>query len=180
MRSMSNRSRKIDQNQLAFDFEAKLEVYQSARLEVLEACQESGPIQPVIDSADEACVEIAAAIKRMLRETNLSREELVDEINDYFGLDRADESGDESGRKPLTIHMFNHYLSKPVYYPIPAFYLIAILAITGSLEVARVLVEPIGARIISGPEVRQMALGQLDEMITEMQKLKRELKGGKT
>ena len=50
---------------------------------------------------------------------------------------------------------------------------------TGSLAPARALVEPLDARIITGVEVRQMALGKLDETILEMQRLKRELRGGK-
>lgn len=151
-------------NQQAFDFEDMLSSYQSAREEVLEAC-DSKPEQGEAMSCAETCVEIAAAIKRSLRSTGLSREEIVDRINEYF-----------PGGKQLSLHMFNHYLSKPDKYPIPAYLIIPLQEITGSLEIAQTLVEPTGGRVISRNEVRHMNLGRLDELISEMQHLKREIK----
>lgn len=168
---MSNSRKKIEKGQTAFDFEAQVESYVAAKAEVLEAC--AGP-RPVLgmEDAGELCVEIAAAVKRALRETGLSREQLVDRINNLLGLSRG---GAE--RPPLSIHMLNHYLSKPVEYPLPAFVLPAIASITGSVEPIRPLVEPLGARVISEADVRLMTLGKLEATINEMQRLKREIKG---
>ena len=58
----------------------------------------------------------------------------------------------------------------------PAFYLFAIQRITESLEPARCLAEAEEAKVISKGEVRQWALGKLDETIVEMQRLKKELR----
>ena len=74
--------------------------------------------------------------------------------------------------------MLNNYLSKPIEYPIPAYYLYAIHRITGSLLPAEVIVSAEGARVATGAEIRQMTLGKLEESISEMQRLRKELKKG--
>lgn len=166
--STSKRRKKIDRNQLAFDFDRRLEAYEKAREEILEVCSHT-PCSKSMESWEEACIEVAAAIKRAIRQGKTSREQVVDGINEYFGC--------SDKNKKLSIHMFNHYLSKPTEYPIPTFYIFAIQHVTGSLEPTKALAEAMDARIISGVEVRQMALGKLDETISETQRLKRELKG---
>jgi len=163
---MSKKKKRIDPNQLSFVFDQQIEAYTNLKTELLSSTPK--PTKN-IETYEEACIEIAAAIKRAIRSTNMSREQVVDAINDYFGW-----SGDEA--KTLSIHMFNHYLSKPVEYPIPSFYLFAIQGITESLEPSRVLAEAEDARVISKDEVRAWALGKLDETIIEMQKLKKELR----
>lgn len=176
---MSKRLKKLDNSQLTFDFESKIETYQQARQEILDACQDPQPAKN-IDNADEACIEIAAAIKRAIRQTNMSRPEVVDAINEYFSWPTTKQAYQCTGgikEKHLSIHMFNHYLSKPTEYPIPSFYIYAIQSITGSLEITGALAEAMDARVITGAEVRQMALGKLDETILEMQRLKKELRG---
>ncbi|MBW2621651.1 MAG: hypothetical protein JRD68_01975 [Deltaproteobacteria bacterium] len=52
-------------------------------------------------------------------------------LTTFFRLIEQQSEGDDTSRKPLTIHMLNHYLSKPAQYPLPAFYLYAVQAITG-------------------------------------------------
>ena len=163
---MPRRERHKDHQQ-AFDFEARLESYRSAREEVLDACRSSEMPEPV-GTAAEAAVEIAAAVKRSIRSTGLSREQVVDRINEYFG----------DGR--LSVHMFNHHLSKPAAHPLPSIYIYPLLQITGSLEILQTLADSVGARVISGEEVRQMALGKIDDLMSEMQKLKKEIKGGRS
>lgn len=160
---MAKRSKKIDGNQGVFGFDEKLARYEAARADVLAACDDAGAPRS-FDTRAEACIEIAAAVKRAIRHTGLSREEVVDQINEYFG-DRR-----------LSLHMFNHYLSKPAQYPLPAYLIFALLEITGSLEIAQALVDPIEARVISREEVRLMNLGKLDQTISEMQRLKKTLK----
>ena len=163
---MAKKKKRIDPNQLSFVFDQQIEAYTNLKTELLSS--KPNPTKN-IETYEEACIEIAAAIKRSLRKTNMSREQLVDAINDYFGWTGP-------GGKQNSIHMLNHYLSKPVEYPIPAFYLFAIQRITGSLECTKILAEAEDARVISKDEVRQWALGKLDETILEMQKLKKELR----
>ena len=131
---------------------------------------------PGIENEFEACIEIAAAIKQAIRECGLSRDEVVDGVNAYFGRTEAGTHMDPpTCRNPLTLNMLNNYLSKPTECPIPAYYLYAIHHVTGHLYPARVIVAAENARVASGKEVRQMALGKLEENIAEMRRLKKEL-----
>ena len=179
---MSKKRKRIDHpDQLALDFESKIEEYQEIREDILSA--PAAPIRPV-ESFMEACIEIAASIKRAIRQSGLSRGQVVDGINEYFGWVSPSPQpsptrgeGEKAKEKYLSIHMFNHYLSKPTEYPISSFYIYAIQYVTGCLDPTRTLAEAEGARVISGDEVRQMTLGKLDETISEMQRLKKELKG---
>jgi hypothetical protein len=170
-----------DPHQMTFDFnfDEKVDAYVSAKQEILEAMEaKPRPSQPV-ESEFEACVEIAAAIKQAIRPTGMSRDQLVDAINAYFG--RTDEGAATEPpicRKPLTIHMLNNYLSKPLEYPLPAYYLYAVHHVTGSLLPAQAIVSVEGAKVATGMEIRHMTLGRLEQSIAEMQQLKKELKKG--
>ena len=164
---MSKGRKRLDNpNQLKLDFDRKIETYQAAREEVLDACQER-QITKYPANRNEACAEIAVACKRAIRHSDMSREQIKDAINNYFGEPR------------LSIHMLNNYLSNPCRYPLPSYYIYAIQDVTGSLEPTQALAESMGARVITGAEIRQMALGKLDETILEMQRLKKELRGGR-
>ena len=161
---MASEHCKIDLRQGVLDFESRLDSYVEAREEMIEACrQPDTPARPY-ETAGDACEEIAVAVKRAIRQTGLSREEVVDRINEYFG------------HKRISYHMMNHYLSKPEKYPLPAFLIPALTHITSSLDIIQTIAEPAGARVISREEVKMMNLGKLDQMVSEMQKLKRELK----
>lgn len=163
---MSKKRAKIDNNQKSFDFDAPIREYETLRVKLL-----AGPEKPRrAESYDEACIEIAATVKAAQRASGMSREQLLDEINAYFGPT-------ENGGKGLSIHMFNHYLSKPTEYPMPAVLIFAIQHITGSLETISVLAKAEDARVISGEEVRKLAIGKLDDAIAEMQRLKKEFRG---
>lgn len=164
---MSKKRKLFDENQAAFDFDAAIDSYEKLRGEILGANPE--PVT-AIESYSEACIEIAAAIKRAIRRSGMSRESVLDGINAFFGWK-------PENKKRLSIHMFNHYLSKPCEYDIPAAMLFAVLRVTGSLEPVRTLVEAEGGRVITGDEVRKLALGKIDDAIIEMQKLKREIRG---
>lgn len=160
---MSKLPPKIDPAQAAFDFSARVESYIQAKSGLLDAVETSDP-RPAIESSAEVCIEIAGACKRAIRRSGLSREQLLDKIQDLYGT-------------KLSPHMLNHWLSKPAQYPMPAHILLAIALITEDLAPLAALAEPIGARVITKSEIRQLTLGQLDQTITEMQRLKRRLKG---
>jgi len=164
--SMSKARKRIDPNQLSFNFDRQIDEYTNLKEEIIN----SPPQVPQNQSYEEACIDMAAAVKRAIRSTAFSREQMVDAINRYFGWKEGN-----AGKK-ISIHMFNHYLSKPAEYPIPAFLLYAVQRITECLEPARSLAEAEEAKVISKNEVRQWALGKLDETIMEMQRLKKELR----
>lgn len=175
---MARASKNIDETQLSLDFTAAITHLTEVKEKIqtgMERKEKERYSRPECEF--EACIEIAAAIKRQLRESGLSREQLVDGINAYFG--RTDESykGDEpTSRKPLSIDMMNHHLSKPVQYPLPAYLLLAINAVLQSLAPLEPFVEPFGGRIVTGIEVEQLELGKLEQLAAEMNQIRRKLK----
>jgi hypothetical protein len=165
---MSKKQIKLDTRQQSFDFDATLQEYEDLRAKLLCA-----PEKPVCkESFEEACIEIAGTVKHAVSQWGRSREEMVDAINLYFGA-----SDDGTRRKHLSIHMFNHYLSKPVQYPLPAALIFAIQHITGSLATIATLAKSEQARVIDKDEVNSLAIGKLDTCIAEMQRLKKEFRG---
>ena len=175
---MSRRSQKLDPNQMQFDFDfsAKVDRYIETREEIEEAIEQR--IQTTeFENEFEVCVEIAATAKRAVREWGGSRDQLVDEINKFFGRSESAAKADPpTSRNPLTIHMINNYLSKPTEYPMPAYLLVAIHHVTGHLYPAEAIVGYEGAKVATGVELRHMTLGKLEESLSELTRLKRELK----
>lgn len=168
---MSKRKKRIDTGQLSFEFDKKIDEYINLRKDILTP----HPPQPHIShSWEEDCIETAASAKRAIKQSGMSRDEVVDAVNSYYGWHSP--AGTKTG-KALSIHMFNHYLSKPTRYHMPAYLIFAIQHVTGSLSISEAHAAAEDARVITGNEVRQMTLGKLDETIIEMQRLKKELRG---
>ncbi|MGD0278081.1 MAG: hypothetical protein ABSC11_02115 [Smithella sp.] len=162
---MSKNGKKIDTRQQELDFDSQIAEYESLRVKLI-----NGPKKPErVESYEEACIEISAAAKNDIREWGGSREQLVDAINIYFGTMPKSWN--------LSIHMLNHYLSKPVEYPMPAAIIYAIQHITGRLGIVSALAKAEEARVIDQTEVRKLAIGKLDDAISEMQRLKKEFRG---
>ncbi len=151
-----------------------IENYTATKEEIIDQCARPVETREIASEAED-CIEIAAAIKRSIRESCLSREQVCDALNAYWG--RTEERHLQGHcQKPLSYEMFNHYLSKPVDYPIKAYFLFAIHRVTQSLEPARAIVAAEGAEVASKEDIAMMALGKLDKNITEMQQLRRQLK----
>ncbi|MEW6670192.1 MAG: hypothetical protein AB1427_00730 [Thermodesulfobacteriota bacterium] len=169
---MSKRSKALEKNQRMFDFDFKQRVAEhlAEQAELLESISQTQEPR-TMESYEEACIELAAACKRAQRRSGLSREQLVDRINDYFGWEEG------SGRR-LSIHMLNHHLSKPTEYPIPGALLFAVQHITGSLEPCRSLAEAEGGDVITQEDKQHLMLGKMEAAVWEMNRLKRELKSG--
>ncbi len=175
MPSMSKRSSKIDtrQRQLDFDWSQRVESHLADKTELLEAAGAKGAEPKPMESYEEACIELAVALKKALRQWGQGRLELVKAVNTYFGWDPDGEG------KSLSIHMLNHYLSKPAEYPIPGAMLFAIHHINGSLEPCRCLAEAEGGEVISQEDKRTLMLGKMESAVWELNRLKRELRNGK-
>lgn len=175
---MSKRNNAIDPNQLALDFDAQVDAFVEVKGSLFDAVAQRQQVHQGAENDYEACIEIAAAIKRTLRESGMSREQLVDGINEYFGrTDEGAEADPPTCRKPLTIHMMNNYLSKPTEYPLPAYYLYAIHSVTGILEPAATIVSAEGAQVTTAEDLRLLHLGRLEETLDEMRRLRRDLRG---
>lgn len=181
---MAKRRKRIDKNQLELDFkfDRAEQVEQICRLKE-EILSSPATTRKSSASWEEDCIELAAAAKRAVRQSGMSREEVVDKINKLYGWISVDDLKEKQGGKKekgqdhLSYFMFNHHLSKPTEYPLPGYLLYAIQRVTESLQLASSLAEDMGGDTISKEEKTDLALGKLELSISEMQKLKRELKG---
>jgi len=176
---MSKRKEKIDPRQMEFDWDLphKLEKVLHAREKLRDKIISGQSRTKQTENEYDLCVVLAAGIKKAVSKSGLSRDQVVDGINEYFGRTHEDAAKDQGiCRNPITIHMLNNYLSKPAECPIPAYYLFAIHHITKSLEPVNAFVEAEGAKIATGREIRQMALGKLEEHMAEIKKLRKEIK----
>jgi len=180
---MSKQRQKIDPNQLEIDFkfDRAEQVEQICRLKE-QILSSPATTQKLSASWEEDCIELAASAKRAARQSNMSREEIVDKINELYGwisVEDLEKQGGKKkkGQKHLSYPMINHHLSKPAEYPLPGYLLYAIQRVTGTLQLANTFAEDMGGGTISKKEKTDLALGKLELSISEMQKLKRELKG---
>lgn len=162
---MSKKRNKLDARQSVLDFDQPIEAYARLRDELLR----DNPPRPASPEYryEEYCIEIAVSVKKAIRDSGLSREQVCDAVNDYFGWPKNDK------RKSLSIHMLNNHICKPVEYPPTAALLHAIQRVTSSIEPLKAQAEMEGAQIITGDEVRKLTLGKIDDALTELQKLKR-------
>ena len=172
---MSRNTRQIDPNQGTFDFSGKVDEYVATKQSILDSIAQ--PDIGDFECEDEANIMLAASVKKAQTTAGLSREQLCDGINTFFGR-TAERVAEKKCRKPLSLDMLNNHLSKPAEYPMDAYLLFAIHRICRSLEPARVLAAAEGAQIASREEVRLIAMGKLDETMAEMQALKKQLKEG--
>jgi hypothetical protein len=178
---MSKRRKKIDPRQrtFQFSFQKKIETFAEATEDVQKAIEE-GPPTCEVENEYEACIEIAAAIKMAIRPSGLSREQVVDAINDYFGrTSEGSKTDPPTCRRPLSINMFNNYLSKPTDYPIPAYYEYAIQAVTESMEPSSTILAARGATVASGKDLRHQTMGKIIGLKNEIRQLERQLNGKK-
>ncbi|MDA8138018.1 MAG: hypothetical protein M0036_05125 [Desulfobacteraceae bacterium] len=157
---MSRGSKRLDPNQMQFDFDfdQRVEHYVEARLQIAEAI-DVGTQPRTFENELELTIEIAMAAKQSIKEWGGSREQLVDGVNAYFGRSAEGVQAD-----PPTCRN-----------PMPAYLLVAIQSVTKHLHPANLIVSYEGAQVATGAELRQMTLGKLEETLLEMRRLKREL-----
>jgi len=195
-----------DPNQMALCFCEQVETFISTTTAMAELAHEVfiPEPEPEMESEEELYVELAAACKAAIRESGLSREEVLGRVNRHFGRSgspigsgmtgQADkEDGSREGRpagspvdprmtgtqsdpkRPLSINMFNNYLSKPGEIKLPVWVVYGISLATGSLRPFRALVAGLGGKVISANEETELLLGKLEQHIREGAAIKRQL-----
>lgn len=165
------------ETQTAFDFSALLDEYDEIKADLVTAAAEPVVVSCGIHNEMEDCIHIASAIARTVRECGLSREQLVDAINSYFGRSEEGAAAEPpTCRKPLSIHMLNNYLSKPQEYPIPAYYLFAIHNVTGIIEPGATIIAATGGQVITAEEIKLLQLGKLEQTLDQIHKIRREIR----
>lgn len=175
---MSRKRKDPDQLELPFgDGSSVVHRYVSLQREILDPAP---PPKKEKFSWEEDCIYLAVALKEAIKESGQSREEVVDEINAGYGWPNADEykklsdEGKSTGVKHLSIHMFNHFLSKPTEYPIDGYYILAIQRVTESLKPADAFARDRLATVVSPEQKREFSFGQLKRTMIEFRELEKE------
>jgi hypothetical protein len=130
---------------------------------------------------DEDCVELAAAVKVAIRESGMTRPALVDAVNRHYGWPTIAEAEAMETRHGdhLSLHMFNHYLSKPTEYRMPGALLFAVIRITGSLTPLAAMAECVGGDVVTRSEKDDLILGKAEQAAYELSQLTRRIKKGR-
>lgn len=167
----------VPDNQMPFNFERLIDEYVEIKTDLHGAAADANERYAGTHNEIEDCIEIAAAIKRTVRDSGMSREQLVDAINAYFG--RSEEGAKAEPptcRPPLSIHMLNNYLSKPCEYPIPAYFLFALHAVTGTIEPGATIIAAAGGQVITAEEIKLLQLGRMEATHDQYLKLRSEIR----
>lgn len=141
--------------------------------EALNCMIESGPAGFEMEDEFELGQEIAIALKKELRASGISREEFVDRINEYLG--RTEERYKEKlCRKPLSKPTLDKMISSPRDYPIDCYYLFAIQHVLG-FGIINAILGAEGAQVVSGDDLRKIALLKAQEFRAKAQKLEKNI-----
>lgn len=157
-----------DKKQMLLPFEYKERVKELMRQhdEIgrdLNNVVDQGPESACGENEEELCNEVAAALKADLRESGMSRDELLDKVNAFLG--RTEEGyKKEACKKPMTLNMLNNYMSKPSEYPLPSHFQYAFNKIFGSFRIQNTIVGAMKAQVISGEDIRRLTLMKIREL----------------
>ena len=153
---MAKKAKKIDAKQRPLPFGERVVSHLVETEEILAEIYTHKPPQE-IENYEDAGMALAVSIKKAIKESGESRAAVADKINKYFGWPTAEEmealkkgngGKDAKGVKHLSLHMFNHYLSKPAEYPIPGYFIYAIQNITESLAPCRSFADAEGGEVV--------------------------------
>jgi hypothetical protein len=167
------RKRHVDERQCELSFETQVETYCEAAQSILEhaktaqTAENHGP-----ESEIELNVGLTTACKAAIQRSGMSREQVLDRANALFG--RCGKAPDES-KRPVSIHVFNNYLSKPTETRLPLWLLFATCAVTHDVGPLEHLIGKLGGVVITEDEQTELLLGKLDRNIRAGMKLKRDL-----
>ncbi|MBN2427120.1 MAG: hypothetical protein JXK94_02160 [Deltaproteobacteria bacterium] len=176
---MAKKNQKISDSQMSLDFSAQIDSYIEERIELTKSISQTKPrIEP--ESEFELCIEVASVIKQSIRASGLSRAQVVDAINLFFGRTEAGAEADPpTCRRPLTIHQLNKYLSSPIEHAIPLYFAFALQDVTKSMEPAATIIAAAGGQVATAEEIRLLNLGKIEKGMDELRRLRNELKGGR-
>lgn len=162
-----------DDRQQVFDFQERISEFCDTILAIEEHQEEKRLADRTERSRAEFYVEAAAACKRAIRHSGMSRDQIVDRINENWAP-LEEEIADPDRKPSLTKAMLDNYLSKPVACRLPAWLIFAVCEVTGSLEPLAVQAENLGASLISADEKDELTLGKLEAQLRAGALLKRE------
>jgi hypothetical protein len=123
------------------------------------------------DAEGELYAEINAAVLAAIRDSGLSREQVLDHANARFGRDGAD------GKRPVSIHILNNMLaeSKPESR-LPLWLIEGICAAVQSVAPVAAMARRLGAVVLSETDALEARLGKLDSLQREVSQGKAEIR----
>lgn len=165
------------------DFDEQVKRFADATRSILELAEamEPEPDADGVRSEAEFYISLAAAAKQAIRESGKSREQVIDGINRRWGRvgpGSATDTGEDS-KRPISVHMFNNYLSKPAESRLPTWLVVAICEETGTTVTIGAMAAKIDATVISASERHELMLGKLEQHIKGMHAFKRQLQKGR-
>ncbi len=161
------------EGELVFNFAEHVEAFSRATEAIGELAEAVGrPSQHIEgEPSEEAMViQITAACKQAIRESGLSREQVLDRVNKLLGR-----SGSEESKRPISIHMFNNYLSKPRDFTIRYTIIKAIARITGSKRIVEAFVKDQSLIVIGADDQIELWLGKWEHHKEQGESAKRRL-----
>lgn len=181
---LRGKGRAVDEWQMEH-FSEKIERFAEVTREIVERAQTAARVDdnsPRIETEDELFVEIAASCKAAIRESGMSREQVLDRVNAYLRRSggavspyKGQSAELRESKRPISIHVFNNFLSKPAECPMRSSVVHAICKATGNFAPYRLLVSDLGGRVVTNDELTYMELGRLQWLTQEFSKLKRQL-----
>ena len=144
--------------------------------QTLDTMLSMGPTPHDMENEFELCQEIAIALKQELRGLGVSREEFCDKVNEYLGRtqDRYKQTPPLC-RKPITKATLDKMISDPINYPFDAYYLFAFQHISKGFGVVNGIVGVVGAQVVSGEDLRRIALLKAQKLREQAQSLEKNL-----
>ncbi|MCG8640592.1 MAG: hypothetical protein MI862_12705 [Desulfobacterales bacterium] len=177
---MARKTKTDDRNQMPLmGFEMQVDHALRKNREVGQALRnlvDTGPSQDQIDNEFELCHAIAAALKRELERSSLSRPTFCDKVNEYLG--RTQERYKQTPslcRKPLTQHTLNKMISDPIHYPVNAYYLFAFQHVLKGFGVIGTIVNAKGAKVVTGDDIRRIAQVKAAELRQTAQEIEKQI-----
>jgi hypothetical protein len=172
---MTKRRRADDATLSLLDLMERVEETAQELLEDLKT--DPQPPEPECDGRDseaELYGEINAAVIEAIRESGLSREQVVDFVNAQFRRCLGD---DIEAKRPTTVNMLNNYLADSKRESRMPFWLLdGICSATRSLTPLETLARRHGAYVVTDRELMEQRLGKLDQMQRELAASKAEVR----
>jgi hypothetical protein len=168
------------EGQLELNFAQQIEAVVVNRQAIWERAHGWITLEPSTDGREseaEFHIELAVACKKAITDSGMSREEVVDRINEYFGRPTGeDDKSDRRGHGPLTINMLNNYFSdSKLESPLPTRVVRGICVVTGNSGPAEVFLSGLGFKVIDAGEQTDLLLGKLESESRELAKIRRDL-----
>lgn len=119
-------------------------------------------------------IAVKAAMKDACKESHLSREEIIDRMNELAQASGVLITGGNT--KQLTVHTFDKWLSPKACDQLPSLRaLVVFCEVVDGVGPLSAMAEPLGGRVIDEQQARRLKRAEIDDQIKQLKKLKKQL-----